>query len=85
MKKRESEWSGNGPVWVRNTDPFAQEINLAIKEKIDILDNLIARYFKSKKNLTFPLVLMELHRNNNTHSFLDYFREIIKEPARTAR
>ncbi len=80
MKIKESEWSGKPPVWVKNTHPFAQEINLANKEHIDILDNLTARYFKSKKSLTFPLVLKELQQNNNTHSFLDYFREIIKDP-----
>jgi hypothetical protein len=80
MKTKEAEWSGKAPVWIKNTHPFSQEINLAIKEKIDILDNLTARYFKAKKSLTFPLVFRELQRNNNTHSFLDYFREIRKDP-----
>jgi hypothetical protein len=35
---RKEEWSGKPNSWVRNTHPFAFEINNAIKETTDVLD-----------------------------------------------
>ncbi len=80
---REEEWAGKDKAWVKNTHPFAFEINEKIKEKLEVLDKLVKRYHTANKSLTFPLVFRELKKRNNTDSFLAYFDDYIKDPRET--
>jgi site-specific recombinase XerD len=82
-KVRKEEWVGKPNSWVKNTHPFAFEINSRIKETTDILDELVKRYFNAKKSLTFPLIFKELHKNNNSNLFNAYFDEVNKDPRET--
>jgi site-specific recombinase XerD len=83
LKVAKEEWSGKTDGWVKICHPYAFEINEAIKEKLAILSDLNKRYYTAKKTLTYPLIKKELQRNNNTNSFLAYFREIIKDTPET--
>lgn len=80
LKVARAEWDNKPGAWVNNRNPYAFEINQHIKETLDLLQNLNKRYFSAKKTLTYPLILKELQRGNNTHSFNAYFEEIIKDP-----
>ena len=82
-KVRKEEWSGKPNSWVKNTHPFAFEINGAIKEISDVLDGLVRRYYVAKKSLTFPIIYRELLKNNNTNLFNAYFEDFIKDPPET--
>jgi integrase len=82
-KVRKEEWAGKPNGWVKNTHPFAFEINGRIKETMDSLDDLVKRYFTAKKNLTFPLIFKELQKNNNSNLFNAYFDEVNKDPRET--
>jgi len=59
------QWSGKDNAWVKNTHPFAFDINNIIKEKIRIVTDLVKRYFNSKKSISFPIVFRELQKSNN--------------------
>jgi Arm domain-containing DNA-binding protein len=50
-----AEWDNRPNSWVKNTHPYAFEINQTIKEKLDLLTDLNKRYFQAKKSLTIPL------------------------------
>jgi hypothetical protein len=78
-----TEWDNKPNSWIKNTHPYAFEINQTIKEKLDLLTDLNKRYFLAKKSLTFPLIFKELQKSNNTNSFNFYFEEIIKDPPET--
>lgn len=80
MTVRKDEWTGKPNAWVSNKHPYAFEINQAIKETLQLLENLNKRFYAAKKSLSFPLIFKELQRNNNTNSFNLYYAEIIKDP-----
>jgi len=80
---RKEEWTGKPNNWVKNTHPFAFEINGAIKEIIDLLDNLVRRYYAAKKSINFAIIFRELQKNNNTNLFNAYFEDFIKDPPET--
>ena len=80
MRVRKDEWANKPTAWVNNKNPYSFEINQAIKETLTVLENLNKRYYTVKKSLSFPLILKELQRNNNSNSFNQYFKEIIKDP-----
>jgi site-specific recombinase XerD len=73
-------WSGKENSWVKNTHPYAFEINEAIKAKLYLLSNLNKRYYLANKALSWPQIKRELQLNNNTDSFLTYFDSVIKCP-----
>ena len=56
------QWTGKEYAWVKNSHPYAFEINDLIAEKKNILAELIRRYYLAKKSLTidsgpwYPLV-----------------------------
>jgi len=80
---RKEEWTGKPNNWIKNTHPFAFEINGAIKEITDILDGLVRRYYVAKKSLNFAIIYRELLKNNNTNIFNAYFDDFIKDPPET--
>jgi integrase len=75
-----SEWTGKVNAWIKNTHPYAYQINEEIKRTLNVLTELNKRYMSSNKRLTFPLIFKELHKNNNTDSFNKFFEDIIKDP-----
>lgn len=75
-----NEWCDRNNSWVKNTHPYAFEINQEIKQRLDLLTDLNRRYFLAKQSLSFPLIFKELQQNNNSHSFNLYFELIIKDP-----
>jgi site-specific recombinase XerD len=83
LKVAKDEWCGKPGSWVKINHPYAFEINEAIREKLALLTDLNKRYYAAKKSLTWPLIKKELQRNNNTNSFLAYFREVIRDPPET--
>jgi hypothetical protein len=83
LQVRTEEWTGKPGGWVKNTHPFAFEINERIKETMDSLDGLVKRYFATKKSLNFPLIFKELQKNNNSNLFNSYFDEVSKDPRET--
>jgi len=83
QKVGKNEWTDKAGSWVKNTHPFAFEINNAIKAKLDILDALVKRYYEAKKSLNYPLIFRELQKNNNTNSFNTYFKDYITDPRET--
>jgi hypothetical protein len=62
LKVKIDEWTGKDKYWVKNSHPFAFEINKKIKEKLSALDNLVSRYYKAGKSLTFPLIFRSLRK-----------------------
>ncbi|MBS1598476.1 MAG: site-specific integrase [Bacteroidetes bacterium] len=79
QKIKLDQWSGKEYSWIKNTHPFAFEINNTIKEKIEMFNDLVRRCFANKKSVTFPLVLKELQKTHNTNLFNEYFTDIIKD------
>jgi site-specific recombinase XerD len=80
QKVHPNEFQDKEKAWVKNTHPYAFEINNTIDEKITLLTDLNKRYYTAKKALTFPLVFKELEKNFNRQIFNKYFEEIIKNP-----
>ncbi|MDP4218574.1 MAG: site-specific integrase [Bacteroidota bacterium] len=83
QKVKEDEWTGKPGAWVKNTHPFCFEINGRIKEIMDILDGLVKRYYTAKKSLSFPIIMKELNKNDNSNLFNAYFAEFIRDPPET--
>ncbi|HTQ65418.1 MAG TPA: phage integrase SAM-like domain-containing protein, partial [Puia sp.] len=77
------EWIDKQNAWVKNSHPFAFEINKIIKEKMDLVDDVVKRFYTAKKDLTFPLVFKELQKSNNTNLFNEYFSDCLKDPPET--
>src|SRR5690349_2405906 len=82
-KVRPMEWTGKDKSWVKNVHPFAFEINEKIKEKLDILDKLVKRYYNVNKSLSFDVIGREIKKRNNTNSFIAFFDDYIKDPRET--
>ncbi len=80
QKVSPQQWLGNEDNWVKNTHPFAFEINNKITEKKMIIHELIKRYYNLNKPLTFPIIFRQLKRNGDTNSFLDYMKLYIADP-----
>ena len=77
------QWTGKENAWIKNSHPYAFEINDAIREKTNILAELIRRYYMARKGLTFPIIFKELQKSNNLNSFNSYFDDFIKDPPET--
>ena len=54
LKVPPEQWAGKEDAWEKNTHPFAFEINRKMKEKKDIVLDLIRRYYNYNKTLTLP-------------------------------
>ena len=74
------QWSGEEDRWVKNTHEFAFEINNKIREKKNIILDLIKRSYSFNKNLTFETIFLHLTRKGEKNSFYDYMDGYIKKP-----
>ena len=80
QKVSPAQWLGNDDHWVKNTHPFAFEINNKITEKKMIVHELIKRYYNLNKPLNFLIIFRQLKRKGNSNSFLDYMKLYIIDP-----
>jgi site-specific recombinase XerD len=75
-KVRTAEWLGEEDGWVKRQHEFAFEINNKIREKKNIILDLIKRSYNFNKVLTFEAIF----RKGDLHSFFDYMTGYIKKP-----
>jgi site-specific recombinase XerD len=75
-----NQWSGTDGGWVKNTHPYYFEINSKIREKRDIVDGLIRKYYNQNKQLTFPVIFKQLKRRDDGALFNNYIKDYIRDP-----
>jgi len=75
-----NEWNGLDDAWVKQTHPFAFEINNKIMEKKTIIYNLIKRSYSFNKAVTFETIFQHLKRKGDINSFYDFMDAYIKKP-----
>jgi site-specific recombinase XerD len=80
QKIRIDEWSGKENNWVKQTHPFAFEINNKILEKKNIVHDLIKRCYNFNKPVSFETIFQHLRRKGDRQSFFDYMDQYIKNP-----
>jgi len=59
-KISKAQWLGQNDNWVSADHPFFFEINIKIREKKQIVQNLIRRYYLGGKQITFSIFFHEL-------------------------
>lgn len=79
-KIRTNEWVGQEDNWIGTSHEFAFEINNKIREKKNIILDLIKRSYSFNKNLSFDTIFSHLTRKGDRHSFYDYMDGYIKKP-----
>jgi integrase len=75
-----NQWTGKPEGWVKNTHPFAFEINNKIIEKKSLVNDLIKRYYNQNKPITFYAIDRELNRKGDRSILNDYIRNYIDHP-----
>lgn len=80
QKIREDEWTDTEDCWVKNSHPFAFEINNKIREKKNIVHDLIKRSYNFNKRITFEMVFSHLKRKGDRNSFYEFMHLYIKNP-----
>lgn len=80
QKIRKEQWSGKEGHWIKNSHPFAFEINNKIAEKQSAVYELIKRYYGAGKTPDFESILSHLNRKGDRSSFIDYMQAYINNP-----
>lgn len=80
QKIRTDQWAGKENAWVKNSHPFAFEINNKITEKRLVVNELIKQSYNNNRNLDFSAVFAHLNRKGERNLFTDYMEEFIKKP-----
>lgn len=80
QKISEAEWSGTEDSWVRSKHTFSFEINNKIREKKNLVLDLIKRYYTLNKSLTFETIFQHLDKKGDRHSFYEFFQNYILNP-----
>jgi len=80
QKVRPNEWINHEDCWVKNTHPFAFEINSRIQEKKAIIQELIKRAYNFKKTITFESIFSHLRQKGDRNSFYEFMNNYIKTP-----
>lgn len=78
-----ADWQGKAPVWIRNTNPYAFQINNAIAAKLELIRNLHKKLTDQKRKLTFYHVDKEFGFKGNREVFNDYFKNYMRNPPPT--
>jgi hypothetical protein len=74
---------GKDGSWVKNTHPFAFEINNRISEIKAKIADLTKRFYNHGKTMTFYAIERELLRKGDRAIVNDYFRNYIRQPPET--
>lgn len=74
-----AQWAGKEDAWVKN-HPFAFEINNKIRDKKNLLNELIKRCYTFNKSLGFDLIFKHLDKKGESNSFYDYMKQFIANP-----
>ncbi|MGV3528140.1 MAG: phage integrase SAM-like domain-containing protein [Flavisolibacter sp.] len=80
LKVAPNQWTGKNDSWVKNTHPYAFEINNKILEKKTIITDLIRRCYTLNRPVSFFHVDRELNRKGDRTVFNDYVRNYIDNP-----
>ena len=80
QKVAEEQWSGEDDAWVKPSHPFFFEINNKVREKKNVVIELIKRYYIFNKSLSFPVIFQELTKKYNNGNFNRYFQDYIDNP-----
>ncbi len=80
LKISPEQWSGREDNWVKNSHPYAFEINEKIREKKAIVSDLIKRHYLANKTLSFAVVDRYLKKKGDLQSFIDYMKDYIHNP-----
>lgn len=80
LKISPEQWSGREDNWVKNSHPYAFEINDKIKEKKAIVSELIKRHYLANKTLSFEVIDRYLKKKGDPQSFIDYMKDYIRNP-----
>ncbi len=80
QKIHPGEWNGKDDQWVKTSHPFSFEINSKIREKKNIINDLIKRSYNFNKNLNFETIFSHLKKIGDVHSFYDFMQGYINQP-----
>ena len=83
QKVSPSQWSGENDRWVRNTHPYAFEINNRIQERKSNVMQLVKRCYSVNKAITFNAIEREFSRKGERMVVNDYVRNFIERPPDT--
>jgi len=79
-KISKEQWLGEDDNWVRDDHPFYFEINNKIRERKQLVQNLIKRYYMADKTITFSDIFMELKSAGHSKNLNLFFAEYIRRP-----
>jgi len=80
VKVQKDQWSGQEDNWVKQSHPFAFEINNKIREKKNIILELTKRCYNFKKSITFENIMQHLRQRGDKNSFYDFMDAYVKRP-----
>lgn len=80
QKVSKDQWQDKDDTWVKNTHPFAFEINSKIGEKKAIVTDLIKRSYMHNKPLSFATIFQHLKKKGTTQSFHEYMAAFVANP-----
>lgn len=77
-----SEWNSknNGINFIRNSHPYAFEINEKIREFRNKATEVIKRCYNQNKTVTFESVILQIQSKNKENTFNVFVEEYIKNP-----
>ena len=78
QKIRKEQWQGKDGSWIKNTHPFAFEINNKIIELKGQINEYIKRTFNFNKPLTVENIIEHLTNKGENKSFLEFMDRYIK-------
>jgi site-specific recombinase XerD len=73
------QWAGKEDGWVKN-HPFSFEINNKIREKKNVVNDIIKKSYTLNKPLGFEAIFRHLEKKGSAQSFYDYMTDFIKNP-----
>jgi site-specific recombinase XerD len=79
-KISKEQWLGEDDNWVRDDHPFFFEINNKIRERKQLVQNLIKRFYMAGKTITFSDIFMELKSAGYSKNLNLFFAEYIRRP-----
>ena len=74
------DWSGETDNWVRNTHPYAFEINNKISDMKNQVMDVVKRCYNHNKPINFFAIDRELTRKGDRKVLNDYIRNFIYKP-----